>query len=147
MESLAITKLDHVAMAVRKIDEHLPFLTELFGMKVVGRFRSEDEHYAGVTLDVPGGSTQWELVEPTSDDSFLARFLTERGPGLHHVTFQVENVEKAAEILRARGIEPFGGVRVGPTWRELFIHPRDGGGVLIQLYDGYWSCQPPSEGS
>jgi methylmalonyl-CoA/ethylmalonyl-CoA epimerase len=147
MESLAITKLDHVAMAVWKIDEHLPFLTELFGMKVVGRFRSEDEHYAGVTLDVPGGSTQWELVEPTSDASFLARFLTERGPGLHHVTFQVENVEKAAEILRARGIEPFGGVRVGPTWKELFIHPRDGGGVLIQLYEGSWDCQPPSEGS
>ncbi len=147
MESLAITKLDHVAMAVRKIDEHLPFLTELFGMKVVARFRSEDEHYAGVTLDVPGGNTQWELVEPTSDDSFLARFLTERGPGLHHVTFQVENVEKAAEILRARGIEPFGGVKVGPTWRELFIHPQDSGGALIQLYEGYWDSQAQQEGS
>lgn len=141
MESLAITKLDHVAVAVSKIDEHLPIYTQLFGMEVVGRFRSEEERYAGVTLDVPGSNAQWEVVQPTSDDSFLARFLRERGPGLHHVTFQVEDVEKAAEILRARGIEPFGGVRVGSTWKELFIHPRDSGGVLIQLYEGYWASQ------
>lgn len=147
MESLAITKLDHVAVAIWKVDEHLPFLTQLFGMKVVGRFRSEEERYAGVTLDVPGSNAQWELVEPTSDDGFLARFLRERGPGLHHVTFQVEDVEKAAETLRARGIEPFGGVRVGSTWKELFIHPRDAAGVLIQLYEGYWDSQAQQEGS
>ncbi len=146
MESLAIIKLDHVAVAVWKVDENLPFLTQLFGMKVVGRFRNEEQRYAGVTLDVPGSSVQWELVEPTSDDSFLTRFLRERGPGLHHVTFQVEDIEKAAEILRARGIEPFGGVRVGPNWKELFIHPQDSGGVLIQLYEGYWASQPASQG-
>lgn len=139
MESLGIMKLDHVAVAVWKVDDYLPFLTELFGMKEVGRFDSEEEGYAGVTLDVPGGNTQWEIVEPTSDDSFLTRFLKERGPGLHHATFQVEDIEKAAEILRARGIEPFGGVRVAPTWKELFIHPQDGWGVLIQLYEGDWS--------
>ena len=147
MESLGITKLDHVAVAVWKVDEHLPFLTRLFGMKVVGRFHSEDERYAGVTLDVPGSNTQWEVMEPTAHDSFLTRFLKERGPGLHHVTFQIEDVEKAAEILRASGIEPFGEVRVGSTWKELFIHPRDAGGVLIQLYEGYWASQAPSEGS
>jgi methylmalonyl-CoA/ethylmalonyl-CoA epimerase len=147
MESLAIIKLDHVAVAVWKVDEQLSFLTQLFGMKLVGRFDSEEERYAGVTLDVPGTITQWEVVEPTSDESFLARFLKERGPGLHHVTFQVEDVEKAAEVLRARGIEPFGGVRVAPTWKELFIHPRDAGGVLIQLYEGDWSSEAPSGGT
>ena len=147
MESLGVTKLDHVAVAVWKVDEHLSFITRLFGMKVAGRFRNEDEHYAGVTLDVPGTNTQWEVMEPTTDDSFLARFLKERGPGLHHVTFQVEDVERAAEILRASGIEPFGKVRVGPTWKELFIHPRDAGGVLIQLYDGYWASQAPPDAS
>jgi methylmalonyl-CoA/ethylmalonyl-CoA epimerase len=147
MESLGVTKLDHVAVAVWKVNECLPFLTRLFDMKEAGRFRSEEEHYAGVTLDVPGGNTQWEVMEPTADDSFLTRFLEERGPGLHHVTFQIEDVEKAAETLRAYGIEPFGEVRVGSTWKELFIHPRDAGGVLIQLYEGYWASQAPSEGS
>ena len=125
-------------MAVRNVEEYLPLLTELLGMKVVGRWRSEEEKYAGVTLDLPGGGVQWEVVQPISDDSFLARFLRERGPGLHHVTFQVEDVEKAAEVLRRRGIEPFGGVRTASTWKELFIHPRDSGGLLIQLFEGYW---------
>lgn len=138
MRSLGIKRLDHVAMAVRNVEEYLPLLTEFLGMKVVGRWRSEEEKYAGVTLDVPGGNVQWEVVEPTSDDSFLTRFLKQRGPGLHHVTFQVEDVEKAAEILRRRGIEPFGGVRTGSTWKELFIHPRDSGGLLIQLFEGHW---------
>jgi methylmalonyl-CoA/ethylmalonyl-CoA epimerase len=138
LRSLGIKRLDHVAMAVWRLEEYLPLLTELFGMKVVGRWRSEEEKYAGVTLDVPGGNVQWEVVEPTSDDSFLTRFLKQRGPGLHHVTFQVEDVEKAAEILRRRGIEPFGGVRTGSTWKELFIHPRDSGGLLIQLFEGHW---------
>jgi methylmalonyl-CoA/ethylmalonyl-CoA epimerase len=125
-------------MAVWNVEEYLAFLTGLFGMKVVGRWRSEEEKYAGVTLDLPGSDVQWEVVEPTSDDSFLTRFLRERGPGLHHVTFQVEDVEKAAEVLRGRGIEPFGGVRTGSTWKELFIHPRDSGGLLIQLFEGHW---------
>ncbi len=144
MESLGITRLDHVAMAVWNVEEYLPFLTELFGMKVVDRWRSEEEKYAGVTLDLPGGGVQWEVVEPISGDSFLSRFLKERGPGLHHVTFQVEDVEKAAEVLRRRDIEPFGGVRTGPTWKELFIHPRDSGGLLIQLFEGYWSASSAS---
>ena len=75
MRSLGIIRLDHVAMAVRNVEEHLPLLTEFLGMKVVGRWRSEEEKYAGVTLDLPGGGAQWEVVEPISDDSFLARFL------------------------------------------------------------------------
>jgi catechol 2,3-dioxygenase-like lactoylglutathione lyase family enzyme len=78
MESLGITRLDHVAMAVWNVEEYLPFLTELFGMKVVDRWRSEEEKYAGVTLDLPGGGIQWEVVEPISDDSFLARFPGQR---------------------------------------------------------------------
>jgi methylmalonyl-CoA/ethylmalonyl-CoA epimerase len=146
MESLGITRLDHVAMAVWSVEEYLPFLTELFGMKVVDRWRSEEEEYAGVTLDLPGGGIQWEIVEPISDDSFLARFLKERGPGLHHVTFEVEDVERAAATLRGRGIEPFGGVRNRSTWRELFIHPGDSGGLLVQLFDGHWPASPDSGG-
>jgi len=136
---LKITKLDHVSMAVWKVEDHLPLLTELFGMKPAGHFRSEADKYQGVVLDIAGGKVQWEVLEPTSEDSFVARFLHERGPGLHHVTFQVEDVTQAAEALRRRGIEPFGGIRTGPTWKETFLHPKDTGGVLIQLFDGDWS--------
>ena len=135
---LKVKKLDHVSMAVWKVEDHLPLLTELFGMKPAGHFRSEEDQYQGVTLDIAGGKVQWEVLEPTSEDSFVARFLRERGPGLHHVTFQVQDVIQAAEVLRQRGIEPFRGIRTGPTWRETFLHPRDTGGVLIQLFDGEW---------
>jgi len=139
-ESLVgIKRIDHVAMAVWKVEEHLAFLTEVLGMKVVGHFRSEEERYAGVTLDIQprqegGPGLQWEVVEPTSEDSFLVRFLREKGPGLHHVTLEVEDVDAAARVLREKGIEPYGGVRQSGGWKETFIHPRDSGGVLIQLY-------------
>jgi methylmalonyl-CoA/ethylmalonyl-CoA epimerase len=126
-------------MAVWKVEDHLPFLTDVLGMKVAGRFRNEQEGYAGVGLDilpsregVPG--VQWEVLEPISEDSFVARFLRERGPGLHHVTFEVDDVEAAARELREKGIQPYGGIRMDGNWKEIFIHPRDSGGVLIQLY-------------
>lgn len=139
-ESLVgIKRIDHVAMAVWKVEESLSFLTEVLGLKVAGRFRSEEERYAGVVLDIPPHKegvrgVQWEVIEPTSEDSFLTRFLRERGPGLHHVTLEVEDVDAAARVLREKGIEPFGGVRESGGWKETFIHPRDSGGVLIQLY-------------
>jgi methylmalonyl-CoA/ethylmalonyl-CoA epimerase len=136
---LGIKRVDHVAMAVWKVEEHLSFLTEVLGMKVAGRFRSEEERYTGVVLDIlPGEESargvQWEVLEPTSEDSFLARFLRERGPGLHHVTLEVEDVDAAARVLREKGIEPYRGVRESGGWKETFIHPQDSGGVLIQLY-------------
>jgi methylmalonyl-CoA/ethylmalonyl-CoA epimerase len=65
------------------------------------------------------------------------RFLRERGPGLHHVTFQVESVERATEALRQFGYTPFGGRDMG-RYKEVFVHPRDAGGVLFQLYEGDW---------
>lgn len=136
---VGIKRVDHVAMAVWKVEDHLLFLTEVLGMKVAGRFRNEEEAYAGVILDIlprPDGApaVQWEILEPTSDDGFLARFLRERGPGLHHVTLEVEDVDAAARHLRKKGIEPHGGVRESGGWKETFIHPRDSGGVLFQLF-------------
>jgi methylmalonyl-CoA/ethylmalonyl-CoA epimerase len=106
-------------------------------MREVDRFKNPHAGYTGVTLDVPGSGTQWELLEPLGDDSFLVRFLRERGPGLHHVTLQVESVERATVALQEYGYEPFGSGGHG-NYREVYIHPRDTGGVLFQLYEGDW---------
>jgi methylmalonyl-CoA/ethylmalonyl-CoA epimerase len=103
-------------------------------MEVVARFRDEEQGYAGVALRVPGGNAEFEVLEPVGEDSFLVRFLKERGPGLHHVTFIVEDIERAAAAIRAFGIEPWGGVRRRHGWDETFIHPLDSGGVLFQFY-------------
>jgi methylmalonyl-CoA/ethylmalonyl-CoA epimerase len=136
---LGIKRMDHVCMVVPKLDERLPMLTELFGMKVLGRWENSQAGYNGATLEVPGSSTQWELLEPSGDDSFLVRFLRDRGPGLHHVTFEVASVEKATEALKQYGMEPFGG-RNYEKYKEVYVHPRDSGGVLFQLYEGDWEA-------
>ena len=135
---LGIKRIDHICMAVWKLDDRLPMLTELFGMKVAGRFDNPQVGYNGVTLDIPGGGTQWELLEPAGNDSFIERFLQDRGPGLHHVTYEVESVEKATKALEDYGYEPFGG-RSYEGYKEVYMHPRDTGGVLFQLYEGGFS--------
>jgi methylmalonyl-CoA/ethylmalonyl-CoA epimerase len=134
---LGITRIDHVCQVVEKLDDRIPMLTDLLGMKLASRFENPHAGYNGVTLDIPGKGTQWELLEPRGDDSFLVKFLAERGPGLHHVTFQVESVDKAVEALNGAGYKPFGYREHGP-YKEVFIHPRDTGGVLFQLYEGDW---------
>ncbi len=131
---LRISRFDHVCWVVWKIDDVLPLLKGLLGLEEVDRFRNEKQGYAGITLSVPGSRTRIEVLEPISNDSFLVRFLQRRGPGLHHLTFEVEDVEEAAKAISAFGIEPWGGVREDDGWAETFIHPKDSGGVLIQFY-------------
>ena len=133
-KGMGIKRLDHVAWAVRKLDDALPMLTELMGMTVEGRFEDPEVGFRGVGLRVPGGTGHFELLEPLGDDSYLHRFLNERGPGLHHVTFEVEDTDRAAQAIRDYGIEPIGGVRRSNGWAETFIHPKDSGGVLFQFY-------------
>src|SRR4029077_16683568 len=106
-----------------------------FGMKLAGRWENPKAGYNGATLEVPGSNTQWELLAPVGEERFLVKVLSERGPGLHHVTFEVESVEKAIEALKQKGIEPFGG-RNYENYKEVYVHPRDSGGVLFQLYEG-----------
>lgn len=133
-EKIGIKRLDHVCWAVWKLEDALPLLTELMGMRVTSRWENPEQGYRGLSLEVPGATAHFELLEPLGEDSFLARFLRERGPGLHHVTFEVEDVERAAQAIRDFGIEPFGGVRRAHGGAETFIHPRDSGGVLFQFY-------------
>jgi methylmalonyl-CoA/ethylmalonyl-CoA epimerase len=132
---LGIKRMDHVCMVVPNLDERLPMLTELMGMKVLSRWENPEAGYNGITLEVPGSNTQWELLEPSGEESFLVRFLRDRGPGLHHVTFEVESVEKATAALKQHGMEPFGG-RNYEKYKEVYVHPRDSGGVLFQLFEG-----------
>ncbi len=129
-----IKYMDHVCWAAWRLEDVLPLLTQLLGMKVVEEFNDEERGYSGVTLLAPGGNVRLEVLVPTAEDSFLARFLRQRGPGLHHITFHVHDIERTAEAIRAFGIEPWGGIHRRPDGvAETFIHPRDSGGVLIQF--------------
>ncbi|MGH2584847.1 MAG: VOC family protein [Dehalococcoidia bacterium] len=129
-----LKRVDHISMAVWSIDDQLPFFTELLGLTLAGRFRNEREGYLGAVLDFPGKQLQMELLEPIGEDGFVARFLRERGPGFHHVTIQAEDVEQAAAAMRGFGVEPFQGVTGGPDFRHTYIHPKESGGILWQVF-------------
>ena len=130
---LGIKRLDHVSMAAQDMDGQIAFWRDLFGMEVVERFDSRAGGFSGAALSIPGSPTQLEVLAPLGRDSFLARFLAAGGSALHHLTFEVHDLDAAAAALRGRGIEPFGQER-RDDWYQLFIHPRDTGGVLVQLY-------------
>ncbi len=133
-DQIGIKRLDHVCWAVHKLEDALPMLTELMGMRETGRWENEEQGFRGISLELPGGTSHFELLEPLGEDSYLHRFLKERGPGLHHVTFEVSDIDSAAQAVRDYGIEPFRGVQRSHGWAETYLHPKDSGGVLFQFY-------------
>ena len=130
---LPLSRVDHISFATPSIDASLAWFEAVFGARLVERRALDDEGFTFATLELPNAQIHFELIEPLGDDSFVARFLEARGPGVHHITLDVASVDDAAAHLRTHGIEPWGGVRGDGEWRETFIHPRDAGGVLFQL--------------
>jgi methylmalonyl-CoA/ethylmalonyl-CoA epimerase len=120
---------DHVAIAVRRIADGEPMLRE-----ILGAVPGESGDGRGFTFQqyvLPGGVV--ELLQPRGDDSFLHRFLRDRGEGLHHITLKVADLPSWAVRLRAAGYHVVGENYENPAWRELFLHPKSAHGVLVQL--------------
>jgi methylmalonyl-CoA/ethylmalonyl-CoA epimerase len=138
-----IAGIDHVGIAVRSIDEARGFY-EALGLKVEA---VEDVPQEGVRVAlIPCGGSRIELLEPTRDDSPIARFLAKRGPGIHHLCLGSSDVrgddarlrERGYEVLRAEPTEGAGG-----CWVQ-FVHPKSTGGVLMELSEGPHSPNPHS---
>lgn len=129
-----IDRFDHVALGVRDIESSLP-LIEMLG----GEFYAGADHlrnrFRWVQFQVPGGS-KIELIAPLARDSFLVRFLEKRGEGVHHLTYKVTDIDACARRAEAQGIRTTGR-HLHPFWSEVFLHPADAHGVVIQLAD--WS--------
>src|SRR5438445_11982810 len=124
-DKMGIKRLDHVCWAVEHVDDVLPLLTDLMGMTVEGRFENPEVGFRGVGLRVPGGTGHFELLEPLDESSYLHRFLKDKGPGLHHVTFEVKDIDVAAAAIKGNGIEKLGYVQRSQGWAETLIHPKD----------------------
>ena len=125
-------KIDHVGVAVRSIDDALGIYRAL-GLSESGR--EEVASQKVITAFLPVGESQIELLQPTSADSPVGKFLEKRGEGIHHVCFAVENLEAALADLSRKGFRlihtapvPGAGGR-----RVAFLHPEAGRGVLIEL--------------
>ena len=128
-----ITGVDHIGIAVKSIDEALKLWEEVLGIKCTGREEVEEQKV--VTAFLPLGDTEVELLEPTSPESPVSKFIEKRGEGIHHLALRVENIEAALEELKGKGIrlideEP----RCGAGGAKIaFIHPKAAGGVLLEL--------------
>ena len=127
-----IRRLDHVAIAVRRIDERLPLYRDLLGIDVSG---IEEVPGEKVRVAILGrGAGRIELLEPAAPGSPVEKFLKERGEGIHHLCFLVDSVEESCRRLQASGLRLAGGIRAGSEGARIaFLHPADAGGVLIEL--------------
>jgi methylmalonyl-CoA/ethylmalonyl-CoA epimerase len=125
-------RIDHLGVAVASIDEALAVYRAL---GLVEEKRETVESQKVVAAFLPVGESRIELLEPTSPDSAVAKFLAKRGGGIHHVCFAVEDLDTALADLAAKGFRLIHreGVPGAGGKRVAFLHPEAGGGVLIEL--------------
>jgi len=128
-----ITKVDHIGIAVKSINETLKFYEGALGIKCIGQEVVEDQKVK--TAFLPVGDTEVELLESTTDDGTIAKFIEKKGEGIHHLAFRVDNIEKALEELKAQGIRLIDEVpRLGAGGAKIaFIHPKSTNGVLVEI--------------
>lgn len=130
---MKILKIDHLGIAVNNIGEGKSFWTDVLGLKFEGSETVEAQKV--ITAFFPVGDSEVELLESTSPDGPVAKFIEKKGTGFQHVAFRVENIDEALKELKEKGIqlidqEP----RIGAGGARIaFLHPKATGGVLVEL--------------
>ena len=128
-----IKKVDHIGIAVKSIEEARKFYEEVLGLKVTGIEEVEDQKVK--TAFIPIGESEIELLESTSEDGPVAKFIEKRGEGIHHIALQVDDIEKALEELKGKGVKLIDEVpRYGAGGAKIaFVHPKSTNGVLLEF--------------
>jgi methylmalonyl-CoA/ethylmalonyl-CoA epimerase len=126
-------RIDHIGVAVEDLDAAIALHERDYGMELVHREVIDEQGVEAVLLDV--GENHVELLRPLGEDTPVGRFLAKRGPGLHHVAYQVGDVDSTLAQLRERGLRlidetPRTGIRGS---RVAFLHPAASGGVLTEI--------------
>ncbi len=130
---MSASKIDHLGIAVRDLDEASKRFAILLGVEPGGREEVPSESVRVAFFQV--GESRFELLEPTADASPIAKFLEKRGEGIHHVCLSVRDVKAEVERLRSQGFDFVGTApRPGAGGHQVaFIHPRSAGGILVEL--------------
>jgi methylmalonyl-CoA epimerase len=126
-------RIDHIGVAVTDLDATIALYESSYAMELVHRETVEEQGVEAVLLDV--GENHVELLSPLGEDTPVGKFLAKKGPGLHHVAYQVIDIETVLESLRGAGLRlidetPRTGIR---NSRVAFLHPASTGGVLTEI--------------
>lgn len=130
----SIKRIDHVAIVVDDIESALEFWRDSFGLELLHVEDVPDQE--SVVAFLQTGEGEVELVKPTSGDSGISRYLRKRGPGVHHICFEVDDIEATLRMLQEKGIRLINETpQIGTGGKKIaFIHPQSTQGVLIELY-------------
>jgi len=130
-----VLRIDHVAMVVEDLEATLSFWRDGLGLELT-HIEDVPAEQSQVAF-LPVGASEVELVNPTSDDSGLKRYLEKRGPGMHHLCLEVDDIEGMLKHLKDRGIQLINETPVNGLGgkRYAFIHPKSANGVMLELYE------------
>lgn len=138
-----VRTVDHMAVAVPSIPAALPLYAGVLGARFV--MGGDDDDRGLRTIQFQLRNVKLELMQPLRPDSGLQRFLDRRGPGFHHMTIFVEDVEETITELEAEGFEVVDTDLSHPRWRETYLRPRTGFGALLQIIDTTVRWDVPSD--
>ena len=131
---MKIMRLNHVAIAVEELEPAIEFWQDVLGIKL-DHIEEVPSQKARVAF-FPVAGSEIELVQPTEEDSGTAKFLRSRGPGMHHLCLEVDNLTEMLEEMKGKGVRLINEQPIEMDDRRLaFIHPKSTGGVLLELYE------------
>jgi len=130
---MKILKIDHIGIAAKSIDQVAPFWSSILGLPIAGRETVEEQK--ATTAFLPVGESELEILESTSSEGAIAKFIESRGEGIQHIALRVDNIEEALKELKEKGVRLIdekprrgaGGAKIA------FIHPKSTNGVLLEL--------------
>lgn len=129
-----ITKINHVGIAVKDIEEALKFWRDAMGIEL--QHIEEVESQKVKVAFLPVGESEVELLEATAEDTGVAKFITEKGGGMHHLCIEVDDITAKLTELKGKGIRLINEEPVELPGRKMaFVHPKATGGVLLELYE------------
>jgi len=130
---MEITHIEHLGIAVRSIEEQLPYYEQVLGVKCYNMEEIADQKVKTAFFKV--GQTKIELLEPTSEDSTIARFIEKRGEGIHHIAFAVPDIHHALHEMEAKNVQLIDKIpRKGAEGLTIaFLHPKSTCGILTEL--------------
>jgi methylmalonyl-CoA/ethylmalonyl-CoA epimerase len=128
-----ISHIEHIGIAVKSIEAHLPYYEEVLGLKCYNIEEVADQKVK--TAFLKAGQTKIELLEPTSEESTIAKFIEKKGEGIHHIAYSVPDVQAALDEASAKGVQlidkaPRSGAE---GLRIAFMHPKSTGSVLTEF--------------